>query len=962
MTPERWQQICDLFHAALDRDADQRPGFLNQACAGDAALLSELEAMLAAHQEAGAAGDPPVIEMPHEVPLLHSGTKLGAYRIEAFIGAGGMGEVYRAHDPRIGRDVAIKVLPGMSRSDAARLKRFEQEARASGALNHPNVVTLYDVGTSDGEQPYLVIELLDGETLRGRLARGAMPVSRACEVAAAIARGLTAAHAKGIVHRDLKPENVMITRDGRVKILDFGIAKLRTDRAAIADRTSGLFSGTHGRSAVGTAAYMAPEQIRGEETDERADIFALGAILYELVAGRRAFDRESTVETLAAIAGDDPPPLAAAAIVPPLLERIVQRCLDKDPERRFQSARDLAFAIEDVTLATSSAADLGHPASRRTAVPWRALAAAVLIVLVGSGAAVWRLRSAPVSAARTLVRFSLTPPAGMRFLGPPAISPDGTLVVYSAGEGPIEKERLFVRRLDQLTETALPGTEGANLPFFSPDGRSVGFWADNKLKRTMVDATTTPIVVCGAELFLGGAWADDDTIIFGSTNHGLQRVQASGGPPQPLTTADESRSEIDHHTPKFLPGGRAVLFTVHERGDRFRIDVVTPATGARRTLVATGFDPQYTAGHVVYAEGTTLFDVPFDLDRLEVSGPPVKLLENVLTARVEGTGNFALSTNGTLVFRTKPILPRRTLAWADRTGVTTPLPLEARTYWTPRLSPDGRQFVVVVDEPDRRNLWVYRFADALFTQVTFDGFNWAPVWTDDGSCLAYFSDRMGLRHLMWQPSDATAAAQSLLSSESDDLLPGVWSSSDHSLVYVDRPPTDESAVHVLSLKAKRPDDLGVPTRSSWPALSPDGRWLAFVVWGSGGLGRPDIYVRPFPGPGQHRLLVSGAGQPVWSRSGDTLYFRSRRGARPGDVPDEGVFELPFDRARGVTAGPERQLFRKHFPEDGPWWGVPGFDVAPDGRFLIVVADQSESFGGTMNVLLHVDDELRRQRR
>jgi hypothetical protein len=483
MTPERWQQITGMFHAALLRSPGQRGTFLQDACGADEPLRAELEAMLAAHDHAGDPGSIPAVAVSEQMLRLQSGSTVGRYKIDALIGAGGMGQVYRARDPSIERDVAIKVLPADYAADAERLRRFEQEAHASGALNHPNVLTLYDVGTADG-RPYLVMELLDGETLRDCVGRGAMPAARACEIASAIARGLAAAHARGIVHRDLKPENVMVTRDGRVKILDFGIAKLRV-RDPNRDQRAVTPLRTAADTMLGTAGYMAPEQVRGESTDERADLFALGAILFELLSGHRAFDRESRVETLNAILHDDVPALgAAAANVPLAVDRIVRRCLEKNPDARFQSARDLAFALDTVAeLATSTSTDVALPTARRR-FHRPALAAIVVVAIAVVAFAIWRLQPSPVLATRPLARFALTPPPHLRFAGGPVISPDGTLIVCPAGEGPTDKQRLFFRRLDQLTTTALPATEGAYMPFFSPDGKSVGFHADTKLRQS----------------------------------------------------------------------------------------------------------------------------------------------------------------------------------------------------------------------------------------------------------------------------------------------------------------------------------------------------------------------------------------------------------------------------------------------------------------------------------------------
>jgi serine/threonine-protein kinase len=953
MTPERWQQITGMFHAALLRSPGQRGTFLQDACGADEPLRAELEAMLAAHDHAGDPGSIPAVAVSEQMLRLQSGSTVGRYKIDALIGAGGMGQVYRARDPSIERDVAIKVLPADYAADAERLRRFEQEAHASGALNHPNVLTLYDVGTADG-RPYLVMELLDGETLRDCVGRGAMPAARACEIASAIARGLAAAHARGIVHRDLKPENVMVTRDGRVKILDFGIAKLRV-RDPNRDQRAVTPLRTAADTMLGTAGYMAPEQVRGDATDERADLFALGAMLFELLTGRRAFDRQSRVETLNAILHDDVPALgSAAARIPVALDRIVRRCLEKDPDARFQSARDLAFALDTVAeLATSTSTDVALPTARRR-FHRPALAAIVVVAIAVVAFAIWRLQPSPVLATRPLARFALTPPPHQRFAGGPVISPDGTLIVFPAGEGPTDKQRLFFRRLDQLTTTALPATEGAYMPFFSPDGKSVGFHADNQLKTIRLDATAVPVVICAAGSFLGGAWAPDGTIIFGSF-YGLQRVVATGGVPQPVTVANPLQSDIAYHLPSLLPGGRALLISVHDGDALFRIDVLTLATGERRTVVARGTHAEYSpTGHIVYAAGDAVFAIPFDGDRLTATGMPVELLDGVVTD--EG---FALSATGTLVFQPQPPTAHRTLVWADRSGVTTQIPIEPRPFWTPRLSPDGRQFAVVVDDQGRRNIWIYRFDNATFLPISSEGINRAPVWTRDGLRLTYLSERGGVSHLMSQPSDASGPAESLLTSQNDDLFPGGWSADGGSLVYVDQQRSGNSQLRVLTIDGRQLATLaGIPRGSNRPVISPDGRWLAYGIRSSEASGRPAIYVRPFPGPGPSRQFVDAAGQPVWSRDGDTIFFRSRRGGGPVFSGD-GIFDMPFDRARGIAAGPERQLFRKAFAEDA-WAGVAGYDVAPDGRFLLVIPDESESLPSDMHVLLHVDDELRRR--
>jgi serine/threonine-protein kinase len=865
--------------------------------------------------------------------------------------------------------VAIKVLPADYAADAERLRRFEQEARASGALNHPNILTLYDVGTAAG-QPYLVMELLDGETLRDRINRGSLTPSRACEMAAAVARGLAAAHAKGIVHRDLKPENIMITRDGRVKVLDFGIAKLRRTEAAPDGRTSTTPLHTAPQMVLGTAGYMAPEQVRGLPADERADLFTLGAILFEMLTGHRAFDRDSRVETLNAILHDDPPAMtSASAVIPVVVERIVQRCLEKDPDARFQSARDLAFALDNsLGTATSTATDAAAVSAGRV---WgvRNISMLMLVTAAVVGFTVWMFRppTAPPAgpALRQLARFTIQPPPRMRFEQRPVISPDGSLLVYSADQGTSPEgpsQRLFLRRLDRLDAAAIPGTEGAWLPFFSPDGQSIGFSADGKLKKVSVAAAAaSPVAVIDAKMFLGATWAPDNTIIFGSIEHGLQRVSADGGVPQPVTTVDPERSEIDHHFPKLLPGGKAVMFTIHEGSERFRVGVQVLATGARKTLIDSAFDAQYSpTGHLVFGKGRSLFAVPFDVDRLEVTGTATKLLDDVGAVLTNGTANFTLSTTGTLVFLPAPQLGGRRLVWLDRSGASTPLSTGPRQFASPRLSPDGQRLAVSVTEGERQNIWVHQLGNDIFAPVTFDGLNDEPLWTPDGLRLTYSSKRDDAQHLFWQPRDGSSPAQSLISSK-NDLSASGWAADGRSLVYMDDPPTNNSEIRVLTLSGGRSDTVpGIPLRSSSPALSPDGRWLAFVTT----TGTSSISVQPFPGPGLRRQLVEGGGEPVWSRDGRELFFRSRRGAaaaKPADSgpSDEGIFVLPFDRERGEASAQPVQLFRGRFARGT--WHVPMYDVTPDGRrFVMVMTGDDEYVPVNLNVVMNVGDELLRR--
>jgi serine/threonine protein kinase len=467
MTPERWREVTDMFHAAVARPSAERSQFLDNACGGDKTLHAEVVAMLAAHDGAVCAPDVPILADAGYGVELEPGGMVGPYEVHSLIGAGGMGRVYRARDSRLDRDVAVKVLPSVYATDADRLRRFEQEARASGALSHPNLVTVYDVGI-DGGCPYLVTELLDGETLRDRVERGAMAAAKACDIGAALARGLAAAHARGVVHRDLKPENAMITRDGRVKIVDFGVAKLRASQSSADCGPDTPRVHTQSGVIVGTVGYMAPEQIIGGEADGRADIFALGAILFELLTRRRAFDRPSRAETLEATLRDDPlASTPSASRWPPGLLRIVQRCLEKDAEARFQSAADLAFALEAAAVAATQSHSIDRSVSSLLR-PSLIIGAALLALSIGI-VTLWPARQVSPAGDR-LVRFALPLGARVRSTGAPAISPNGTTIVYPASEGLVASQQLYVRRLDQIATVRLPGTERAASAFFAPDG------------------------------------------------------------------------------------------------------------------------------------------------------------------------------------------------------------------------------------------------------------------------------------------------------------------------------------------------------------------------------------------------------------------------------------------------------------------------------------------------------------
>ena len=609
---------------------------------------------------------------------LSTGTRLGRYEILSPIGKGGMGEVYKANDTRLDRTVAIKVLPEHLAESPERKARFEREAKAISQLNHPHICILHDFGEQDGTD-YLVMEYIEGETLAERLSRGPLPLDEALEYGIQIADGLDTAHRAGIVHRDLKPGNAMLTKSG-VKLLDFGLAKVLEMEAepGTSDAPTQQRDLTKEQAVIGTLQYMAPEQLEGKTADARTDLFAFGALLYEMLTGKKAFSGESQASLIGAILKDDPPPLAELhPMSPPLLERIVHRCLAKDPHDRWQTARDLMLELKWIA---GGDAQMGVAPPAVTRRPSRERLAWVLAVLLSSavtGITLWNLTRPP---ARPVARFVITPPptAPLTVTNDPnvAISPDGSHIVY-LGRGEIRQ--LYVRPIDQMEATPIPGTELSHSPFFSPDGRWVGFFADRDRTLKKVSLTGgSAITLCEAQgRHLGASWGPDDSIVFSSLDAGLARVPASGGKPEAITKPDALNGER-HEFPAILPGGEGILFTERKgtRAEDTRIALLRLDTGETEILVEGGTQARYApTGHLVYSQGKSLWAAPFDLARLETTGPPVPVLEDVATT-IDGPANFAFSSDGSLVYVPSGLLDDRTrvrMAWVDRQGESTPL-------------------------------------------------------------------------------------------------------------------------------------------------------------------------------------------------------------------------------------------------------------------------------------------------
>ena len=793
-----------------------------------------------------------------------------------------MGEVWRARDPKIGRDVAIKVLPASLSENGDRLRRFEQEAQAAGALNHPNILVIYHIGTH-GDAPYIVSELLEGETLSERLVGSAVPQRKAIDYATQIARGLAAAHEKGIVHRDVKPDNLFITRDDRVKILDFGIAKL------VAPSNEGLGQTdvatrkvlTDPGSVVGTVGYMSPEQVRGQAVDHRSDIFSFGAVLYEMVSGRRAFRGESAIETLNAILKEEPAELTSTSPnVAPALERVVWHCLEKSPERRFQSASDIAFALESLTGVTShpSQQTLASIASPRSSILTRErliwlTACAVLLITAALFAFAYLSRSQNSAGA---VRLSLTTPEKTSLPAHISVSPDGTRVVFVATNTD-GKHLLWIRPLDSLTAQPLTGTDGASASFWSPDSHSIGFFANGKLYK-MDAAGGRPQALCDVREDKGGSWNRDGIILFADPA-GLQRVSAQGGTPV-LATKVQPKEEA-HRWPYFLPDGRHFVFL----GD-------APTT-ENHSIRLGSLDSQDTQilfsavtrivysppGYLLYVNQGALVAQPFDPGKLKTTGEPVTIAEHVEQIGDNHEFDFSASDNGVVAYRTGSSMSQ--LAWFDRTGKKLGPAGEPESYATFALSPDGQRAAVgLLDADGRQNdVWLLELSRGTKSRLTLNPQSEGdPVWSPDGTRIAFTSNRGsdGRIH-MYTTSVSGAGDDELLIKEDADDIPSNWSSDGQKILFMRYGPNYRAGIWLLSLNGQREAKplLRSPAFDQAAGMfSPNGSLVAYV---SNESGRNEVYVQTFPRGNKTPISSGGGVFPMWRGDGKELFYITEDG-------------------------------------------------------------------------------------
>ncbi|MBI4906619.1 MAG: serine/threonine-protein kinase [Acidobacteria bacterium] len=888
------------------------------------------------------------------------GETLAHYRITSKLGEGGMGVVYRATDTKLSREVAIKVLPDAFASDANRMARFLREAQALAALNHPNIAAIYGI-----EDRAIIMELVEGPTLAQRIGQGALPLDEALPVAKQIAEALEAAHDKGIVHRDLKPANIKLTPEGRVKVLDFGLAKLADPTEPVEDPANAA-TVVHGNSPtvagviLGTVGYMAPEQARGKRVDKRADIWAFGVVLLEMLTGKQMYGGETVYDTLAAVLAKEPDFTTLPEAMPPGIRKLLRRCLDKDPHHRLRDIGEARIAIEEALGGEQIVAGPAEGVKPRHSYPWAV--ALLSLALVALAVFHWQTTRPVV---RPLMRFNLD--MGKEALrdarNAPLISPDGTRLVYAATAPNSSVPMLATRLLGQSNPSLLPGTENASLPFFSPDGNWIGFFADRKLKKISAQGGAAVTLCESSSAPGGGSWNDDGTIIASLRPLSLVRVPEAGGAAQPLANP-EDRGMRGYFWPQILPGGKTVLFTGVAGTDfeQANIEVLSLPDGAVKTLHRGGYYGRYLqSGHLAYVHKGTLFAVPFDSKRLEARGTPVPVLEDVAGDPQRGAGHFHFSQSGAFFYlagKSSDIaLP---LVWLEPDGKTHPFVTPATPATTPRLSPDGKRLAFSMDG----DIWVYDPGRGTTTRLTFDRQqNRHPNWTPGGEHIVYlqWGGAGAESHIHSVRSDGSGKHQKLLGMRG--IFSPTLSFDGRRVVFTRAEPARAWDIWTLPLDWSAPDPPKAgkpevfheePGDQSHGTLSPDGRWMAYE---STEAGNPQVFVRSFPpsaAGGRWQISTTGGIHPVWGQNGRELVFLN--------FGDSRLMAASYT-AKGDTFAVQPP--RQWSPATIPRPGLRPFDLAPDGRRVVVyqppdVTPAEEASNVRVTVLLNFFDELRRR--
>ena len=856
------------------------------------------------------------------------GAKLGPYDIVGPLGQGGMGEVYRAHDTRLDRSVAIKVLPEAIAADAGRMQRFEQEARSVAALTHPNIVAVYDVGVQEGT-PYLVMELLEGETLRDRLNTGALPVRKAVEIGKQIAYGLAAAHERGIVHRDLKPENIFLTKDGHTKLLDFGLAKAQSAAASAGAADGATISmRTAPGIVMGTAPYMAPEQVRGEVVDYRADIFSFGAVLYEMLSGKHAFSGDTTVETMNAVLKSDPPEIdLAAAKISPGLDRIVRHCLEKNPADRFQSARDLTFALGALSGSESAPALAVGVARPRSRWLW-AVAAVALVAAALIGYVVAR----PSTAAQRM-DFAITTPEEVTHL---ALSPDGSMLAYVSPDENRGEGVIYVQRVGSTSVIHLDGTLGADYPFWSPDEKYIGFFANGKLKKISVSGGP-PEVITKAENGRGGTWGKKNIIVFAPSSAGpLWRVNPDGSDVAPLTEKLMVGGESSHRWPLFLPDGEHFLFwagNFQEASDDHHTGIyMSSLSAAKKNLIVpsrSGFG--YGQGHLFYLDDKrSLVAVALDDDG-RIEGGPQAIVPQVGRNASTYWAALTVAENGTVVYHLGVGAPLSQLTWYDRTGKELGHLGESAIIANPMISPDGGRVAVDVADGKDRNIdvWIHDLSRHSYTRFTFDpSEETTPAWSHDGKTIAFRSAAPGKVVRLKNASGLEAEHGMGPDRDVGDVIPVSWTRDDQAIVVSNLGRAGGSKLELLSLADQSITPIVTANGNQCEGqVSPDGKWLAYASDESGDW---EVYIAPLPGTGGKLQASRGGGmEPRWRADGKEIFYVSYVGS------NKRLMAVPVSAEGGLSTGTPVPLFQIRGRAIVSSTDLFSYDVTADGqRFLV----------------------------
>jgi eukaryotic-like serine/threonine-protein kinase len=922
----RVEEVCD---AALDRAPDQRAAFVAAACGDDAELRQAVEALLAHADAADAFLRVPVADVAAYVlgdtrSAARVGAHIGSHKILSFLGAGGMGEVYRAHDVKLGRDVAIKVLPNTFVSDPVRRARFEREARVLATLNHPNIGAIYGLEHAEGI-PALVLELVDGPTLADRIASGPIPLAEALPIALQIAHALEAAHERGIIHRDLKPGNVKLRPDGTVKVLDFGLAKAIDPPVGSVDGklsdTAAAPLATESRVIAGTPAYMSPEQASGKPLDERTDIWAFGCVLYEMLTGTPAFKAGDVAETLVRVLREDVDWSLLPQELSPITGAFLRRCLTKNPRQRVSSIADLRLALEGAfepqSVRATPAGAKSWPARGRLLALAATIVVAAVIVF-----AVWNSRDRV--AVPGVTRLEMPLPAGQDFYfngrNIVAISPSGNQVAFTAGPG------LWLRSLDQLEARQIAGTElEGRSPFFSPDGQSLGYYAAGELRRVALTGGA-PVTLAKIVNPWGATWGEDGTILYGQGPQGIWRVPATGGTPERVIAV--AKGEVAFG-PQLLPGGEWILFTLRPRGvgswNRAQIVVQKIGTDERTILIDGGRDARFIpTGHLIYGLHGVLLAVPFNAPARRVTGNAVPLIRNVYDAgTITGAVHYGVAANGSMAYVPRIDTSLR-MSWVDRNGHEQEIPVEPRAYRHARISPDGTRIAVEIEDDNSTDVWVGDSVRGMFTRLTReDDVASDPIWTRDGSRVVFSAVRQS-DGLFVQAADGSGAAEHLVDGSGG--VRAMASTTDGHLAYEELAGTDVRVVRLNEpAAAERIPLFDAPEYfyERLPALSPDGRWVAYQSIESG---RMEVYVRPFPNVRSARWQISSGGgfAPLWSPDGSEIFYRNASSMMGVQIQTNPMFRLvasrPLFNLAGYVLAGQRGI---------------RYDVGPDGRFLLL---------------------------